>query len=113
MTGTTLLTGGTVRRMDADPRADEAIVLRDGRVVASGSAENKRGMAGAGARVADLGRATVLPGLIDTHPHLMHFGALAEAPVDLSDAVSHDDIVERHSIRCHAARRPHDAGHRA
>ena len=30
--------------------------------------------AGKGAREIDLDGATVLPGLIDTHPHLLHFG---------------------------------------
>ncbi len=37
----------------------------------------------------------MLPGLIDTHPHLMHFGVLAEPLVDLSNAVDHTDIVTR------------------
>ena len=99
MTGTTLLTGGVVRRMDGDPAADEALVIRDGRVLASGSADDMSAAAGADASVVDLAGAAVLPGLIDTHPHLMHFGALAEAPVDLSDAASHDEIVERLRVR--------------
>ncbi len=102
--GTTLLTGGTVQRMDGDPRTDEAIVVSDGRVQASGSAADMRGAAGADAQVIDLAGATVIPGLVDTHPHLMHFGALAEAPVDLSDATSHDEIVER--LRARAAETP-------
>jgi predicted amidohydrolase YtcJ len=37
----------------------------------------------------------VLPGLIDTHPHLMHLGVLAEPLVDLNDAVDDTDIVTR------------------
>ncbi len=101
---TTLLTGGTVQRMDGDPRTDEAIVVSDGRVKASGSAADMRSAAGADAQVIDLAGATVIPGLVDTHPHLMHFGALAEAPVDLSDATSHDEIVER--LRARAAETP-------
>ena len=51
--------------------------------------------AGAGARRVDLHGATVLPGFVDTHPHLMHFGVLAEPLVDLSDTRSHADIVDR------------------
>ena len=104
MATTTLLTGGTVQRMDGDPRMDEAIVVSDGRVKASGSAADMRSAAGADAEVIDLAGATVIPGLVDTHPHLMHFGALAEAPVDLSDATSHDEIVER--LRARAAETP-------
>lgn len=48
--------------------------------------------------------ATILPGLVDTHPHLMHFGVFAEPLVDLADARSHDDIVAR--IRARATTKP-------
>ena len=34
-----------------------------------------------------------MPGLIDAHPHLMHFGVAAAGLADLSDAADHDDIV--------------------
>lgn len=50
----------------------------------------------------DLQGATVLPGFIDTHPHLMHFGTMAEYLVDLSDAESHADIVGRIEQRARA-----------
>jgi predicted amidohydrolase YtcJ len=43
----------------------------------------------------DLQGASMMPGLIDTHPHLFHFGAFTYPLVDLSDAVSHADIVAR------------------
>jgi predicted amidohydrolase YtcJ len=104
MATTTLLTGGIVHRMDGDPRADQALVLRGGRVLASGSAADMRAAAGGDAHVVELGGATVIPGLVDTHPHLMHFGALTEAPVDLSDAWSHQEVVER--LRARAAETP-------
>src|SRR5215208_7865402 len=90
--------------MDGDPRADQALVVRAGRVVAAGTAADMQAAAGGDARVVDLGGATVIPGLVDTHPHLMHFGALTEAPVDLSGARSHDEIVER--LRARAAETP-------
>ena len=50
------------------------------------------------------GGATVLPGLVDTHPHVMHFGIFAEPLVDLEDAVDHADIVAR--IAAKAAETP-------
>jgi predicted amidohydrolase YtcJ len=43
-----------------------------------------------------------MPGLVDTHPHLLHFGAFAEPLVDLSDARDHDDIVARIARRAAA-----------
>ena len=50
----------------------------------------------------DLNGATVLPGLIDTHPHLLHFAARNAPLVDVSDAVCHDQIVDRIADRARA-----------
>jgi predicted amidohydrolase YtcJ len=41
----------------------------------------------------------VLPGLIDTHPHLLHFAAMAEPLVDITDATTHAEILERIHVR--------------
>jgi predicted amidohydrolase YtcJ len=101
---TTLFLNGRVRTLRADTRPDEALLVRDGRVVASGDAATLRSAAGAGAAIVDVRGATVLPGLVDTHPHLLHFGAFGHPLVDLADATSHDDIVAR--IRRKAATAP-------
>ena len=55
--------------------AAEAILLRDGRVAAVGSNEEVLAAAGSGVERQSLDGATVIPGLIDTHPHLAHFAA--------------------------------------
>src|SRR3546814_14212767 len=47
-------------------RTDAVIVIRGGRIVALGSAATIP----ANSRTIDLGDATLLPGVIDTHPHL-------------------------------------------
>ncbi len=91
---TTLYVNGRVLTLDGQPPA-EALAVRDGKVLAAGDAAGVRARAGKGAEEVDLRGATLLPGLIDTHPHLMHFGALAAPLVDLSDASSHADIVAR------------------
>ena len=109
MTDTQLYRGGRVRPMDGArssgaPSAATALVVRDGRVVACGSDADMRALAGAGATVVDLDGATVLPGLVDTHPHLFHFSLLEYPLVKLWDAASHDDIVKR--IRERAATTP-------
>src|SRR5438094_536718 len=61
-------------------------------------------LVGATAEIVDVRGATVMPGLVDTHPHVLHFGAFAEPLVDIADARSHDDIVAR--IRARAATTP-------
>jgi hypothetical protein len=45
-----------------------------------------------------------MPGFVDTHPHLFHFGALTAPLVDLTDARDFDDIVAR--IRAKAVQTP-------
>jgi hypothetical protein len=90
--------------MDDATTAATALVVRGGRVVATGNDADMRAVAGAGASVVDLAGATVLPGLVDTHPHLFHFSLIEYPLVKLWDATSHDDIVER--IRERAASTP-------
>jgi predicted amidohydrolase YtcJ len=87
----TVLRGGRVVTCDPSGTVAEAIAIEDGRIVAVGDEADMPG----DAHIVDLDEATVLPGLIDTHPHVMHFGALAEPLVDLADAVDHADIVAR------------------
>jgi predicted amidohydrolase YtcJ len=94
-----VLRGATVVTCDPQHSVAEAIAVRDGRVLAVGAEEDVRAAAGVDARVVELEGATVLPGLIDTHPHLMHFGVLAEPCADLGNAVDHDEIVARISAR--------------
>jgi len=93
--GATLYVGGRVLVLDGRTPPAEAVVVRDGRVAAVGDADDMARLAGAGAQRVDLRGATAMPGLIDTHPHLLHFGAFAEPLVDLSDARDHADIAER------------------
>jgi len=52
----------------AMPRA-QAFAVRDGRFLAVGSTADVRNLAGAGTRVIDAARMTVVPGFIDTHNH--------------------------------------------
>lgn len=91
----TVFRGGEIVTCDAKDRTVEALGIKGGRIVAAGAEDDVRYATGPGAKVVDLGGATMLPGIVDTHPHVMHFGAIAEACVDLSDALDHADIVNR------------------
>ena len=68
-------------------------------MLAVGTSDAVRASAGSESHVVDLAGSTVIPGLIDTHPHLLHFSTLAEPLVDLGDARSHADIVNRIAFR--------------
>jgi predicted amidohydrolase YtcJ len=95
MTATTLYSGGTVLVLDGHTPPAGAAVVRDGRIAATGTRRDMESLAGRGATHVDLQGATLMPGLIDTHPHVLHFGGLSHHLVDLSDAGSHSDILER------------------
>lgn len=102
--GTTLIVGGRVLVMDGRTPAREALAIRDGKVLATGTESDMRALAGPGAREIDVRGATVMPGLVDTHPHVLHFSARLRSSVDLTDARDHADIVAR--LRNKAARTP-------
>jgi predicted amidohydrolase YtcJ len=94
-----ILSGGPIHTMDPDLGSVEALGIAGGRIKSAGPAETVVRDMGASARSIDLGGRTVLPGLIDTHPHLLHFAAMAEPLVDITDATTHGEILERIQAR--------------
>jgi len=93
-----ILHGGPIHTMHPALGRVEAVALADGRVAAAGPLHEVRRAAGQ-AREVDLAGRTVLPGLIDTHPHLLHYATLQAPLVDIADARSHAEIVERIAAR--------------
>ena len=79
--------------VDSRGPAAEAIWIRDGRIGAVGTAEDVTAAAGADAQRQSLDGAVVIPGLIDTHPHLLHFAGFRAGLVDLAEVRNHDEIV--------------------
>jgi hypothetical protein len=100
MGGRRLFSGGTVLPMTAGADEAEAVLVEDGRILAVGEAAALGDMAGAGAARIDLAGATLMPGLIDAHPHLLHFASLAIATCQLFDARDHADIINRIRNHC-------------
>ncbi|MEI6642277.1 MAG: amidohydrolase family protein [Novosphingobium sp.] len=90
-----LVSGGTILTGGPEWSSAEALVARDGRVVATGTLDEMQNLAGNDPRNIDLDGATAMPGLIDSHPHAMHFAAFQTGQVDLLNAIDHADILAR------------------
>ena len=80
-------------RVDASGRTATSALVSDGMVVALDP-----DVLPPGTPVLDLD-GVVVPGLIDTHPHLLHFALAEAACVRLFDAVDHADVVARLAAR--------------
>ncbi len=64
-----LMVNGKVLTVDKSFSVAQAVAIRKGQIVATGSSESIRRMAGQSTRVVDLVGRTVIPGLIDNHTH--------------------------------------------
>lgn len=100
-----LLLNGNIHTMDADhPHATAMAVDRgSGRILAVGDETEIRGLASPLTDTLDLRGATVIPGLIDAHTHLLAY-AQARLDVDLRSAHSEDEAIER--VRARATQTP-------
>jgi len=67
-----ILVNGKVVTVDANDSVVEAVAIKDGRILATGSSSEVRKLAGIQTEVLDIGGTTVLPGLIDSHTHPSH-----------------------------------------
>ncbi len=71
-----IYTGATVYTVDASFSAAEAFSVRDGRFLEVGTAEEVLGRRCSSTRVHDMEGGVVLPGLIDSHAHLLSLGLM-------------------------------------
>ena len=89
-----VLTGGVVYTVDARRSRHEAVAVKDGRIVALGSAAEAAEWAGPRTRTVDLGGRLVLPGFADAHLHpSFATGELFE--VRLADCRSVEECLDR------------------
>src|SRR5829696_9846085 len=89
-----ILVNGTVHTVDAHDLTATAVAIKDGRFVGVGLDNEVRELAGFGTTVEDLGGATVIPGLIDSHNHLLMTGQVLNQ-VTLYDCRTIDAILDR------------------
>lgn len=97
-----VLTGAVVHTMDPDrPRAD-AVAIRQGRIVHVGTEESVQPFIGASTQVEDLDGAAILPGMHDSHTHLIWSGTELE-DVSLFEASTLEDLLAAVSERAAAS----------
>lgn len=98
-----VLINGTVVTVDsARPRA-QAVAVRGDRIVAVGTSDEIRRMAGPGTRIVDLNGRLLIPGFIEGHGHFTGLGE-SKLVLDLTIATTWDDIVAMVGRAAQAAR---------
>lgn len=80
-----LLLGGRIYPSTDQADWVEALAIRSGRVLATGTISEIQSLAGPGSDSVQLGGRTVLPGMVDAHLHLQHY-ALGLSQVDCGTA---------------------------
>jgi predicted amidohydrolase YtcJ len=98
-----VLRNGLVYTVDARRSRHEALAVKDGRIMALGSAVEAAEWSGPRTRTVDLGGRLVLPGFADAHLHPT-FATLELFEVDLSRCRSVEECLER--VARFAAERP-------
>jgi len=90
-----ILVHGQVLTVDAHDSVAQAIAVRRGVILKTGSDTEIKALAAPDAQVIDLAGHTATPGLIDTHAHIADGGVDELYGVKLSDATSVADIAAR------------------
>lgn len=90
-----ILLNGQILTVDEHDTVAEAIAIRRGVIIKTGSDAEIQALADPNARVIDLKGKTATPGLIDTHAHIAGGGVDELYGVQLSDAESVAEIGKR------------------
>ncbi len=89
-----VLLNGKIVTVDEEGSIEEAVAIKFGRILAIGKNDKIRNMIGEGTEVIDLGGRTVIPGLIDSHCHIVSSGARRALSVDLSEEAGVRSITD-------------------
>jgi len=98
-----IIVNGNIHTMDATQPGAQAVAIHGNRIIAVGSNEEIKKLAGPSTRVIDANGQGVLPGFNDAHVHFMS-GGFQLSSVDLRDANTPQEFAER--IRDFAGKLP-------
>jgi predicted amidohydrolase YtcJ len=88
-----ILLHGRIFTLDADSSIAQAMAVKDGRIVAVGSDAEIETLAGPNTQRLALGGRVVIPGIFDSHNHLMEVGAKL-AMIRLDECQSPEEMME-------------------
>ncbi len=94
-TADTVLINGKIITLDSRSRVATGLAVTDGRIVATGSDDDVRKLAGPSTRVIDLRGRTVIPGLIDSHLHAIRAALSFSTEVNWIGARSLEEALGR------------------
>ena len=95
----TIYTNGEILTMDKDNTVVQAFGIRDGKIIATGTAAQVDAVKGPDTKVIDLKGKSVVPGFYDAHSHFVYTGTNAKFETDLNSppigaVKSIDDMVK-------------------
>ncbi len=88
-----VILNGRIYTMDADDTVAQAVAVKDGRFLATGSDAELGGLAGPGTRRRDLGGRTAVPGMFDSHVHVLEVGVKL-SQIRLDECRSPEEMAE-------------------
>jgi predicted amidohydrolase YtcJ len=88
-----ILSGGRFYTLDADSTVAQAVAIKDGRIVGVGTDAQVVAMAGPGTQLLSLNDRAVIPGIFDSHNHLMEVGAKLST-IRLDECQSQEEMME-------------------
>lgn len=89
-----IISSGRIYTVDENRPMVEAIAVRGGRIMYTGSVRGVMAYRGPATRIVDVSGRTVIPGMVDAHAHLSSLGA-ALRTVDLVGTKSYDEVIAK------------------
>lgn len=102
-----LIHDARIYTMDPHDTIAESVLISKGRIAAIGSKNDVKQVTPGNSRRLNAQGASIVPGLLDTHPHLLHYGSLEEPLIKIWDCRNHEEIISKITDR---ARREPEGG---